>query len=203
MRMNIYYILLISMCVTSIYAADETQGGFDLAKVSVELLKDHPGHIDVLCKMWHESGGYKSYPNFDEVREGYTNLLKNQMRSDELPLALIALFQGEPIGLCALRPTCIPRAGAVPWSDDNPDKKPWLAIYVAAALQKRGVGKKLVQETVRYAHTKFGFDRAYVVPENDEVEALYRRKGCVKIADTTLRGKPAPVLEIEFKNIAC
>ena len=70
--------------------------------------------------MWHEVVGKKSYPNFDDVKEGYTNLLKSQMQGDELPLALIALLRRQPIGLCALRPTCIPKVGVVPWSDENP-----------------------------------------------------------------------------------
>lgn len=203
--MKKYFTLLVSICITSLYAANTdtaTPTTVDLKQVSVELLKDHPEHIDTLCKMWHDVLGKKNYPDFDAIKDTYTNdVLKNQLRSDELPLALIALLHGKPIGLCALRPTCIPKVGAVPWSDEHPDKKPWFAIFVAAACQQQGVGKHLLQETMRYAQTKFGFDRAFVVPDDAELEALYIKKGCTKIADTTLRDKPAPVLEIEFNKL--
>jgi GNAT superfamily N-acetyltransferase len=191
--------------MTSLYAADidtATPRNVDLSQVTIELQNDHPELIDTLCKMWHDVSGKKAFPDFSAIKDTYTNdVLKPQMHSDELPLALIAFLHGEPIGLCALRPTCIPKVGAVPWSDEHPEKKPWFAIFVAAACQKQGVGKLLLRETMRYAQTKFGFDRAYVVPDDAELEALYIKKGCTKIADTTLRDKPAPVLEIEFKKL--
>lgn len=202
--MKKYFTLLVSVCITSLYAADTdtaTPTTVDLKQVSVELLKDHPEHVDTLCKMWHDVLGKKNYPDFAAIKDIYTGILRNQMRSDELPLALIALLHGKPIGLCALRPTCIPKVGFVPWSDANPDKKPWFAIFVAAACQKQGVGKHLLQETMRYAQSKFGFDRAYVVPDDAELEALYIKKGCTKIAETTLRGEPAPVLQIMFSKV--
>ena len=201
--MKAYCALLMSLCMPTIYAADsqsEAQSSFDIGSIAIELLQQHPEHIDTLCKMWHETGGYKGYPNFEDVKAPYTKVLEDQMKADELPLALIALSEGKPIGLCALRPSCIPRAGAVPWSDENPDKKPWFAIFVATAYQKSGVGTKLFLATARYAQNKFGYTKAFVVPEDEGVEALYMRKGCIKIADTTLRGKPAPVLEIDFSN---
>lgn len=202
--MNKRQLLPLLLCGSLVYAADtatQVQAGFDLDRVSIALLKDHPEHVDALCKMWHTVVGHKSHPNFEDVKEPYTQLLKNQMKHDELPLALIALLDGEPIGLCALRDTCIPRPGAVPWSDENPDKKPWFAIFVASAYQKCRVGTKLLQATVRHAQSTFGFDRAYAIPENKEIEQLYLRKGCVKIADTIRRGERVSVLEIAFSDM--
>ena len=54
---------------------------------------------------------------------------------------------------------------------------------------------------MHYAQKTFNFHKAYVVPEDENIEALYLRKGCIKIAETTLRGKPASVLEIDFNTI--
>ena len=168
--------------------------------VSIKLLKDYPHHVDALCAMWHDVLGKKTYPDFAQVKEPYTQLLRSQMQDDKLPLALIALINEEPIGLCAVRPTCIPRAGAVPWSDEHPEAQPWLAIFVAAAYQKKGVGAKLVTAAMHYAQ-QLGFECVYAVPENKDLEALYIRKGCTKIADTTLRGTPASVLRMELGEL--
>ena len=49
--MKVHYALFMNICFTSIYTADievRTPSNVDFEQVSIELLKDHPEHIDIL-----------------------------------------------------------------------------------------------------------------------------------------------------------
>lgn len=198
--MKLFYTLLAALCIAQLQAAETTKN-VDLNQVSVELLKDHPEHIETLVKIWHEAVGKVRHPDFEKVKDAYNKVLTDQMNNDQLPLALVALLDSKPIGVCALRDACIPRKGACVWSDENPDKKPWLALFVATEYQKQEVGTKLIKQVFAYAQEKFGFSEAYFMPENEEAEKLYTRKGAEKIADTMRDGKPAVIMKIAFDKV--
>lgn len=198
--MKIHYAWIALMCVWHIYAAEESQHKIDLNDVSIKLLKGHPEYIEDLVRMWYEAAGKNYYTDYDEAKSDYTAILENQMNDQKLPLAFVAIFHQKPIGLCALRDVCVPEKSAVPWNDDHPEIKPWLALSIACAYQKQGIGTMLAKKVLRYAHDNFGFKKAYVIPANSKTQELYTRKGCIKIADTTYEGEPVVIMEVNILN---
>lgn len=78
-----------------------------------------------------------------ESMENRRHALRNQMRVDRLPIALIAYWEGSPAGIVSLRQTDLHSRMRV---------GPWLsALYVDAPLRGRGIGRELVTATLTLA----------------------------------------------------
>jgi GNAT superfamily N-acetyltransferase len=192
---------IVLTCALHIYASHGPENMISLNEVSVELLKDHLELAGDCSKIWYDVLGKKHYPEYEPIRDKHTQFVKEHANDTELPLMLVAIVNYKPIGMCALRKTCYPRSGVVPWADGHPEITPWLAGFVVAeAYQNKGVGTKLAKEVLKHARDKLGFDTAYVLPESPEIATTYTRKGCVKIADVTRDGEKTSVMKVDIAN---
>jgi len=101
--------------------------------VQIAYLADHPEHIDTLAPWLHAQWGwFTAGSTLDSRREG----LGKQLNREELPIALVAHEQGQPLGTACLR---------VNDMDTRPDLTPWLAsVYVAPDARTRGIGSQLI-----------------------------------------------------------
>lgn len=71
-----------------------------------------------------------------------TDLLRAHRVPDQMPMTLIALLGLHPVGTATLLPHDV---GTEQW----PQLSPWMAaVYVAPAYRRRGIGARLVNETV-------------------------------------------------------
>jgi predicted N-acetyltransferase YhbS len=87
--------------------------------------------------------------------------------ADRVPLCLVALHQGEPIGVVNLVDND---------DEDHTDWHPWLAgMVVAEPWRGRGVGSALVRSLLGHAR-RLGFERVYL---GADAPAFYERLGAV------------------------
>jgi GNAT superfamily N-acetyltransferase len=94
--------------------------------------------------------------------------LETAEHADRLPLALVALHGGQPLGVVNL----------VDDDDqDRPDCKPWLAgLVVHRAWRGRGVGSVLVRELLAHAR-RLGLPHVYL---GTDAPGFYTRLGAVE-----------------------
>lgn len=203
-NIKMYVFFLLVVCVNFIIYSAESQGSInsigdsDLLDVSILLLSDRQDCISATYELWYDVLGKKTYDK-EKVRKPFENLLKSY-RSDDLPLAKIALLNEEVIGFCALNNACTPRKGACPWSDERPEKKPWLALFIAARHQKKGLGTLLIKNIGQEAQ-KLGFGMVYLVSSEPDLEKLYIKKGCEEIDKALLDGKEVSILSLSLDTI--
>lgn len=93
--------------------------------IKIDLLKNHLSSIPRLAEIWHEAFGKIWEPNLpiSEIKPWFYEWL-----NDSIPLAYIALCDGEPVGTCSLQ-----------LSDGvRPDLSPWLGdLVVDSKYQKK------------------------------------------------------------------
>ena len=105
------------------------------ARVTVELLADHPSLVPLVARWhWREWG--------DEEREGseseWRDIVGRRIQRDAVPFTLLAFMDEEPVG-------CL----SVCWDDvdaDFADEGPWLSgMFVRGPARNLGIGRALVQ----------------------------------------------------------
>ncbi len=117
--------------------------------VQIELLADHPEAKPQL-RAWFEDEWAPYYgpggPG-DAERD-----LENSSKRDALPIAVVAMMNGEVCGTAALKRESV---------TTHPHLSPWLAaLLVARRLRGRGIGDRLVAAVEALAR-KSGFDHLY------------------------------------------
>ena len=123
-------------------------------------LEEHPEHIPTLAR-WHlaEWGHYSA----DRTQASTEARLRRHVESDGIPLTMVALEDGEPVGSAALV-----------WNDmkTRPEIRPWLAdVVVDPARRRRGVGSALVRRLVDRAR-ELGVETLYLyTPDQDRLYA--------------------------------
>lgn len=97
-----------------------------------------------------------------------TDLLGAHRVPDRIPMTLVALLGAQPVGTATLLAHDV---GTEQW----PQLSPWVAaVYVVPAYRRRGIGARLVTETVTGAKT-MGTGILYLL--TTEREDFYRRLG--------------------------
>jgi predicted N-acetyltransferase YhbS len=95
-----------------------------------------------------------------------TDLLRAHLVPDQIPMTLVALLGEQPVGTATLLAHDV---GTEQW----PQLSPWMAaVYVAPAYRRRGIGARLVNETVASARA-MGTDVLYLLTtEREDFYAL-------------------------------
>ena len=131
--------------------------------IKIDLLKNHPSAIPALAQILKEEL-YNDFPEYDtqEINQWFYEWM-----NDDLPLAYIALFNDIPIGCCSLQFDDGLRTDLFPWFGDLAVKKEY---------QKQGIGKMLIDVTVRQAK-ELGFTRLYLFAFDPVIPEYYKRLG--------------------------
>lgn len=118
--------------------------------LQIDLLADHPEAIPML-KEWFEQE-WAPYYGPDGPGDAH-NDLKGSCNRDELPIALVAILDGEVCGTAALKAESV---------STHKHLTPWLAaLLVAPGFRRRGVGEQLIAAIEKKA-SQLGFKRIYV-----------------------------------------
>lgn len=102
--------------------------------MQISLLADHPGFAPTLAH-WLLAHWRFALP--DDTFDARMARLRQHMRADGLPMALVAHRGDEVLGTVALRPHDLP---------EHPALTPWLGgLFVHASQRRRGLGLALCQ----------------------------------------------------------
>jgi N-acetylglutamate synthase-like GNAT family acetyltransferase len=154
--------------------------------MKIEYLADYPEHIPALAKWFHDEWGYLS-PNYR--LEERTERLHAKAKKDSIPLALVALESGVPIGSASLVPCDM---------DIRSHLEPWLSsVYVEVSSRRRGIGTALVNRVIQEAQQR-GFPSVYLWTPKEE--HFYSQRGWKTLERTEYRNETAVVMEHVLKE---
>ncbi|HEX2190541.1 MAG TPA: GNAT family N-acetyltransferase [Longimicrobiaceae bacterium] len=143
-------------------------------------LADRPELVPTLAEWFHAEWGH--IVPWGTV-EGFGEMFRGQLRRDGLPLALVALEGGAPIGTASVRVADMP---------ERPERTPWLGgVYVLEAARGRGVGEALVRAAERCAR-ELGFREMYLF--TTDREGFYLRLGWSVLEYADHHGERASVM---------
>lgn len=155
------------------------------AMITIDLLKNHPQHIEQLAYIWYEFFGKIRLPgcSLEKVVKRFADYLNE----DILPLAYIALDGTKAIGICALREQDAMR----------PDLTPWLgALVVAPEYRGQGIGKLLINATKNKAK-ELNFSTLYLFAFEPKY-SYYLSLGWKELTKEEFEGRPITVFAIDL-----
>ena len=150
--------------------------------VKIEYLKDHSDWIPTIASWFHrEWGAY--HPRLDV--DAIAARLWTRLNIDKLPLALVAVEQGEVIGTVSLKAYDM---------DTRMQYSPWLAsLYVTKRSRIEGVGHSLIQAGIAEAG-RLGIKQLYLYTRDKRHVDFYLAHGWTLVEDTSYRGGPVTIL---------
>ena len=154
--------------------------------LSIELLADHPEHVETLAR-WHcEEDGHADDGAWLAF---WLRQLHAECGRDRIPIAFVALDGEEPVGHVSLVEHNM---------TSHPELSPWLAgTLVHPARRGEGVGTALVEHAVSRA-AELGVATLYLYSER--ARGLYERLGWRHLWDEVYEGEPVAVLSIKASS---
>jgi predicted N-acetyltransferase YhbS len=151
---------------------------------NIHYLEDHPEVIPVLAAWIYREWSYL-YPG--ATQRDFEGFLRERLNKNRLPLTLVAIEAGEPVGTVSLK--------AFDMETRN-DLTPWLtSLYVTAPWRKKGLGSSLVTAMERKA-AELGIGRLFLfTAEAALAERFYPRLGWSVKETTTYHSSPVIIME--------
>ena len=119
-------------------------------KLEIDLLANHPEALPILKELFESE--WEPYYGANGPGDAEVDLQKSA-NSIELPIALVAIFDGSICGTAALKMESV---------TTYPNFHPWLAaVLVAPAFRKKGVGEQLII-AIELLAKKLGYREIYV-----------------------------------------
>ena len=119
-------------------------------KLKVELLADHPEALPILKELFESE--WEPYYGAAGPGDAETDI-KNSANRTELPIAVVAIVDGNICGTAALKMESV---------TTYPDYFPWLAaLLVAPAYRRQGIGEQLIAKIENLAK-QLGYKEIFV-----------------------------------------
>ena len=152
-------------------------------EVNIKYLAERPDAVPILAQWLFDEWGYRSP---DGTVKGMMDNLNQRLNRDRLPMALVALRHGEPVGTASLR---------VREVEIRPEYEHWLGtVYVHELYRGKGVGSLLIESAAEEAG-RLGIDELYLYTRRTRTEGLYARLGWVSVERPSYRGRPAVTMK--------
>lgn len=155
-------------------------------EIEIKFLADCQEHISVLAKLWYEE--ISKHWVADSSIEKASSRLINHLNLDKLPLALVALHKGNPVGMACLRETDGIQPGVTPWLG---------SLVVDPKFRKRNIGNKLI-EAIKYQAKLHGYDILYLLAFDPTIPSWYAKLGWQFIGEDQLLGHRVTVMNISI-----
>jgi predicted N-acetyltransferase YhbS len=154
--------------------------------VSIELLADHPEHVETLAR-WHcEEDGRAGDPEWLAFWRGH---LRCECGRERIPLAFVALDGNDLVGHVSL----VERNMST-----HRELSPWLAgTLVHPSRRGSGLGTELVRHAVERA-AELGIRRLYLYTER--ARPFYEKLGWGRLWDEVYEGECVAVMAIELTS---
>jgi GNAT superfamily N-acetyltransferase len=153
--------------------------------VTIELLADHPEHVERLAR-WHCAEDGRA--DDDEWLDFWRRQLQRECGRERIPIAFVALDGDAPVGHVSLVEHNM---------DSHREVSPWLAgTLVHPSHRGKGVGTELVRHAVERA-AELGVGRLYLSTER--ARPLYERLGWAHLCDETYGGERVAVMAIVLR----
>lgn len=143
--------------------------------VRIDFLKNHPQHVETVARWIFEAWG-------DGTPEGSARAVarvRDRLNDDGVPLTLVALDGGEPVGTVSLFEQDLEG-----WNDLSP----WLAaLYVVEGRRSEGIGTMLADRVVAVA---FEIGRTRIYLQAQDAAGFYSDQGWLRVGSAhTERGE--------------
>ena len=152
-------------------------------EVNIEYLADHPDSAAILAQWLFAEWGHHSP---DATIEGIMEKLNKRLNRDRLPLALVAIRDGQPIGTVSLKLKEV---------EIRSQYEHWLGtLYVHEPYRGRGIGSLLVKAAVEVAD-RLSVGELYLYTRHPKTEGLYAKLGWVVVERLEYRSHPAVIMK--------
>jgi predicted N-acetyltransferase YhbS len=157
-----------------------------IQKYKIKLLTDCQEHIQILAKLWYEeiSRHWVADASIEKAKQKLIVHLNN----DKLPMAFVALYDDQPIGIACLRETDGIRPGVAPWLG---------SLVVRPEYRGQKVGEALIN-AVKDQARNFGHQILYLLAFDPTIPDWYARLGWRYIGDDELFGHRVSVMTISI-----
>ena len=154
-----------------------------VSQMQIDYLADHPDVIPTLARWLHDQWGHLS-PGAS-VERGEASLRANCNR-DRIPLAVVALVDGEPVGV----------ARFVEYDMDiRRDLSPWLSsVFVPSEHRRKGIGTALTRRIMDESKA-LGVVTFYLF--TPDRETFYSRLGWTVLERTEYRGEQIVIMKLD------
>lgn len=153
--------------------------------IRIDYLANCPEFLEPLAQLsWKE--WQEIYQQRDQTLEHCLKNYQERMNTDQLPLTLVSLHDGQLVGMVSLKFHDM---------DTRPDLDPWLGgLLVLPEWRNRGVGTMLMHCATEEAR-KLNVPQLHLWTHSDSAERLYRKLGWQVVERTEYFGKNAVVMQ--------
>ncbi len=154
--------------------------------ITVDYLADHQDAIPQIARWLFDEWGRHSPESPDGSVEGVEDNLRNRLRRDALPLAMLAHEDEEPLGTVSLKIREI---------EIRPQYEHWLGtLFVVKPRRGAGIGSLLVRAAVDAA-SRLEISELYLYTRYRKTEQWYKRLGWIEVERPEYRGHPAIIMK--------
>ena len=157
-----------------------------MENIEIKYLHDCQEHIPALAEIWYEGIRRQWVPNSSVVKT--IEDLKTHAQIHDMPLAVVALMNNQPVGLACLR------------DDDGLSNHltPWLgSLAVHPNFQRRDIGAHLITHIKTLAKARH-FESLYLLAFDPTIPTWYATLGWETIGNDTMLGHPITVMRIRL-----
>lgn len=149
-------------------------------------LKNEQEHIPALAELWYEEISRHWAPN-SSIEKAKQKLMEHLNR-DKMPMAFVALCDGQPVGMACLRETDGIRSGVTPWLG---------SLVVHPKYRGHKVGEALINTVIEEAKN-LDHHTLYLLAFDPTIPIWYARLGWTHIGDDELFGHRVAVMSISI-----
>ena len=153
-------------------------------QIEIKFLADCHEHIPTLAMLWYEELAKRWAPDASIAKA--IDRLTSHLNKDKLPMAIVALLNGQPVGMACLRETDGIRPGATPWLG---------SLVVKPECRACGIGETLIEEIKSQAKL-LGHSILYLLAFDPTIPSWYARLGWQPIGDDELLGHRVAVMRL-------
>jgi predicted N-acetyltransferase YhbS len=150
--------------------------------IEIQFLADCTHTLTTLASWLYQEWPHRSP---DGSESGMEAILTGRLNQGRLPIALVALDNGHPVGTVSLKVREI---------ESRPQYENWLGtLYVPPDCRRRGIGSLLVHVAEETAWG-LGIGCLYLYTRHPTTEAIYARLGWERIQVLDYAGRPAIIM---------